>query len=225
MIELDLVTKSYRDGPAPVDVLRGVTARVASGEFVAIMGASGSGKTTLLNILGYLERPDGGSYRLDGQDLLLADDDTLSAVRNRSIGFVFQHFHLLDRATALRNVMLPLLYGDDDKGDGEARAVRALAAVGLENRALHRPAELSGGEQQRVAIARALVNDPALVLADEPTGNLDAASGAGILDLLEQIKSQGRTIVLVTHDAAVAERADRVLLLESGRLAAARAMA
>jgi putative ABC transport system ATP-binding protein len=223
MIELDAITKRYR-GPSTVDVLTGVTARIERGEFVAIMGASGSGKTTLLNVLGLLEPADGGSYRLDGVDLSLADDDTLSGIRNRKIGFVFQHFHLLDRVSALRNVMLPLLYRDDDVDDGEARARRALTSVGLEARSTHAPSELSGGEQQRVAIARALVNDPAVILADEPTGNLDAKSGAETLDILGRLKGEGRTIVLVTHDPAVADRADRILVLEQGRLAAARAL-
>lgn len=228
MIELDALTKRYDGGArgiAAVDVLRGVSCRIQRGEFVAIMGPSGSGKTTLLNILGYLERPDSGSYRLNGVDHSRATDDTLSAVRNRQIGFVFQQFPLLDRVSALRNVMLPLLYVEDDLTDGEGRAARALEAVGLSERAQHRPSELSGGEQQRVAIARALVNDPAVILADEPTGNLDARSAGEILDILGRLRTDGRTIVLVTHDAAVAERADRILVLENGRLVAARAMA
>lgn len=224
MIELDALTKSYRGGPAMVDVLRGVSCHIARGEFVAIMGKSGSGKSTLLHILGFLERPDGGNYRLDGTDYSLADDDTLSGVRNQKIGFVFQQFPLIDRVSALRNVMLPLLYADDDAEDAPARAMRALQAVGLAERAEHRPSELSGGEQQRVGIARALVNDPALILADEPTGNLDARSGSEILEILAGLKDAGRTIVLVTHDPAIAERADRTLLLENGRLAGARAM-
>jgi putative ABC transport system ATP-binding protein len=226
VIEIDELTKTYRTaGGIGVDVLRGVSCRIQAGDFVAIMGPSGSGKTTLLNILGYLEKPDSGSYRLDGADYSAADDDTLSGVRNRKIGFVFQQFPLLDRVSALRNVMLPLLYRDDDAPDGEARGTRALEAVGLAARAQHRPSELSGGEQQRVGIARALVNDPAVILADEPTGNLDAKSAGEILDILSGLRTGGRTIVLVTHDAAVAERADRVLLLESGRLVPARAMA
>ncbi|MEX2153456.1 MAG: ABC transporter ATP-binding protein [Gemmatimonadaceae bacterium] len=226
MIELDALTKSYRGagggGPAAVHVLKSVSCRIARGDFVAIMGASGSGKSTLLNILGFLERPDGGSYRLEGADLSLADDDVLSSVRNRKIGFVFQLFPLIDHVSALRNVMLPLLYNEDDVPDGSARALRMLESVGLAERAQHRPSELSGGEQQRVAIARALINDPALILADEPTGNLDAKSGGEILDVLQGLRTAGRTIVLVTHDRAVAERADRILLLEDGRLAAAR---
>jgi putative ABC transport system ATP-binding protein len=220
MIETDGLTKSFRVDGTAVDVLKGVSCRIGRGEFVAITGVSGSGKSTLLNVLGLLERQDGGTYRLDGTDYSRADDDTLSATRNRTVGFVFQQFQLLDHTSALRNVMLPLLYADEDVNDGEGRAFRALDAVGLSERAHHRPSALSGGEQQRVAIARALINDPTLVLADEPTGNLDARSGGEILDILAGLRAAGRTIVLVTHDAAVAARADRVLTLESGRLIA-----
>jgi putative ABC transport system ATP-binding protein len=221
MIEVEGLTKRYgavAPGGAPVVVLEDLALRVQRGEFVAVMGSSGSGKSTLLNILGYLERPDAGRYLLDGADHSGDDDDSLSAIRNRRIGFVFQQFPLLERISALRNVMLPLIYTDDDDDDGEERARRALDAVGLSQRALHRPAELSGGEQQRGAIARALVNDPSLILADEPTGSLDARSGAEVLDLLAGLPGQGRTIVMVTHDHAVARRANRVLTLESGRL-------
>jgi ABC-type lipoprotein export system ATPase subunit len=221
VIEVAGVTRSYRKGTVVTEVLKGVTFAIRAGEMVAIMGPSGSGKSTLLNILGYLDRPDSGRYRLDGIDLSDADDDTLSSVRNRKIGFVFQQFHLLERASALRNVMLPLLYADDDADDGVARGERALETVGIAHRAHHRPGELSGGEQQRVAIARALINDPAVVLADEPTGNLDARSGAEILDLFGRLHEAGRTIVLVTHDRAVADRADRILLLDDGRVTAA----
>lgn len=224
IIEVQGLTKSFRGiivGSSAIDVLKGVSFLVARGEFVAIMGKSGSGKSTLLGILGYLERADGGTYRLEGADHAKADDDTLSAVRNRQIGFVFQQFPLLDRISALRNVMLPLLYGSDEAEDGEARAARALAAVGLSDRAEHKPSELSGGEQQRVAIARALVNDPAVILADEPTGNLDAQSGSEILDIFGRLQAEGRTIVLVTHDPVVAARASRTMVLENGRLTTA----
>ena len=220
MIDAHALAKEYRKGPVTTVVLKGVTLHVRRGQFVAIMGTSGSGKSTLLNILGFLDRPDSGTYRFQGEDLGQADDDRLSAVRNRQIGFVFQQFHLLERADAVRNVMLPLLYADNAVDDGEARARRALDAVGLAARAHHRPGELSGGEQQRVAIARALVNDPALILADEPTGNLDAKSGTEILDIFGQLHAAGRTIVLVTHDPAVAERADRIVVLEDGRIRA-----
>jgi putative ABC transport system ATP-binding protein len=219
VIEAEGLTKSYRKGAAVTEVLKGVSLRVRAGEFVAVMGPSGSGKSTLLNLLGFLDRPDGGSYRFEGADLSRADDDTLSAVRNRKVGFVFQQFHLLERASALRNVMLPLLYADADADDGTARAGRALEAVGLAHRAHHLPGELSGGEQQRVAAARALVNDPALILADEPTGNLDAASGGEIMDIFRRLADAGRTIVLVTHDRDVAGCADRILHLDHGRIA------
>jgi len=220
MIEAHALTRSYRKGPVVIEALKVVTFDVREGEFVAIMGRSGSGKSTLLNILGLLDRPDSGSYRLQGVDLSRAGDDEVSAARNRKIGFVFQQFHLLERVSALRNVMLPLLYSDDDADDGAARAERALEKVDLSQRADHFPGELSGGEQQRVAIARALINDPALILADEPTGNLDAESSTAILDILRRLADSGRTIVLVTHDRDVAARADRILVLEDGRITA-----
>jgi ABC-type lipoprotein export system ATPase subunit len=199
-------------------VLNGVTFRVRPGEFVVVMGRSGSGKSTLLNILGLLDRPDGGRYLLGGIDFSTAADDARSAARNRRLGFVFQQFHLLERASALRNVTLPLLYADEDPGDPTPRAERALQAVGLAHRAHHLPSELSGGEQQRVAIARALVNEPAVILADEPTGNLDAENGREILEIFRRLVDAGRTLVLVTHDRSVAERADRILLLGDGRI-------
>lgn len=219
VIAVEHLAKSYRKGTIVTEVLEDVSFTVQAGEFVAIMGASGSGKSTLLNLLGFLDRPDHGLYRFEGGDLTNADDATLSNVRNRRIGFVFQQFHLLERTTALDNVMLPLLYAESDVDDGEAKARRALALVGLEQRADHQPGELSGGEQQRVAIARALINDPALILADEPTGSLDAKSGAGVLDLLRAFADTGRTIILVTHDRAVADRADRTLVIADGRIA------
>ncbi|HEX9580208.1 MAG TPA: ABC transporter ATP-binding protein [Gemmatimonadales bacterium] len=218
MIEVEELAKSYRKNGAAIPVLTGVSFTVRGGEFVAIMGPSGSGKSTLLNILGFLDRPDAGSYRFESRDWSAADDDTLSAMRNRKIGFVFQQFHLMDRASALQNVMLPLLYADDSAEDDEALAERALGAVGLAHRAHHLPGELSGGEQQRVAVARALINRPVLILADEPTGNLDARSGAEVLDLFGSLREAGRAIVLVTHDRTAAQRADRILKLESGRV-------
>ena len=218
MIEALNLTKSYRRGDLWTHVLKGVTFRVHKGEFVAIMGPSGSGKSTLLNIVGLLDQPDGGSYLIDGIDYAKADDETRSAVRSRMIGFVFQQFHLLDRASALRNVTLPLLYSETSR-DGIARAERALGAVGLSHRKDHLPSELSGGEQQRVAIARALINDPPLILADEATGNLDAASGAEVLDIFRTLVRGGRTIVLITHDREVAEHADRILSFSDGRMA------
>jgi putative ABC transport system ATP-binding protein len=218
MIEVTELTKSFRRGDLVTEVLKGVTFRIERGEFVAIMGPSGSGKSTLLNILGLLDRPDEGRYLLDGKDYRDADDETLSAARNRKIGFIFQQFHLLDRASALRNVALPLLYADKDPGNGTERAEGALDAVGLSHRANYLPSELSGGEQQRVAIARALINDPPLILADEPTGNLDAKNGDGILDIFRRIVGEGRTLVLITHDREVAKRADRTLSLGEGRM-------
>ena len=225
MIEVDGLTRSYRRGALETQVLRGVSFRVQRGEFLAVMGRSGSGKSTLLNILGLLDTPDGGRYVLDGTDFSRSGDDERSAARNRKIGFVFQQFHLLERASAVRNVVLPLLYAEVDSGDPAERAERALAAVGLLHRARHLPGELSGGEQQRVAIARALINDPALILADEATGNLDAQSGGEILDILRRLVDAGRTLVLVTHDKAVAERADRILLLDDGRIVGDEAVA
>jgi len=218
MIVVDGLTRVYRKDTFETQVLKGVTFQVRRGEFLVIMGRSGSGKSTLLNILGLLDRPDAGRYLLDGADLSSADDDTRSAARNRKLGFVFQQFHLLERASALRNVTLPLLYAEHDAGDSTERAERALQAVGLAHRARHLPSELSGGEQQRVAIARALINDPAVILADEPTGNLDAQSGQEILDIFRRLVDVGRTLVLVTHDRAVAERADRILVLDDGRI-------
>jgi len=218
MIEAINVTKSYRRGNVVTDVLKGVSFRVRKGEFVAIMGPSGSGKSTLLNVLGLLDSPDGGSYLLDGVDYSETDDETRSGARSRMIGFVFQQFHLLDRATALRNVTLPLLYAEVSR-DGTARAERALEAVGLTHRKHYLPSELSGGEQQRVAIARALINDPPLILADEATGNLDATSGAEVLDIFRNLVRGGRTVVLITHDRSVAHHADRILGFSDGRIA------
>jgi ABC-type lipoprotein export system ATPase subunit len=219
LIQMDHVAKSYHRRNTVTEVLRDVSFTVRPAEFVAIMGASGSGKSTLLNLVGFLDRPDRGTYLFDGVDLSGADDESLSRTRNRRIGFVFQQFHLLERTSAIENVTMPLLYADEDVPDAADRARRALDAVGLGGRAEHAPGELSGGEQQRVAIARALINDPALILADEPTGSLDAKSGAGVLDLLRSFADSGRTIVLVTHEPAIAHRADRILVIEDGRIA------
>ncbi len=218
MIDVEALTRLYVRDTLETHVLKGLTFRVRRGEFLVIMGRSGSGKSTLLNILGLLDRPDSGRYLLDGVDFAGADDDRRSAARNRKLGFVFQQFHLLERASALRNVTLPLLYAEEDSGDATRRAEQALEAVGLAHRARHLPSELSGGEQQRVAIARALINDPAVILADEPTGNLDAQSGREILDIFRRLVGSGRTLVLVTHDRTVAERADRILVLDDGRI-------
>ena len=218
MIEVTNLTKSFRRGTLETEVLKCVTFSIPHGEFIAIMGPSGSGKSTLLNILGLLDRPDGGTYLLDGTDYSGASDEIRSAARNSKIGFVFQQFHLLDRAPAVRNVTLPLLYAENGGSDGVARAERALDAVGLSHRRKHLPSELSGGEQQRVAIARALINDPRLILADEATGNLDSTSGAEVLDIFRRIVEEGRTLVLITHDPEVAKRADRVLSFGEGRI-------
>jgi putative ABC transport system ATP-binding protein len=218
MIEVENLTKSYVKGSVTTEVLKGVSFRVDGGEFVAIMGSSGAGKSTLMNILGGLDKPTSGVYRLEGLDMARAGDDELSRIRNRKVGFVFQQFHLLDRADAMKNVMLPLIYSDGD-GDSAARAEKALAAVGLTARKHHHPAELSGGEQQRVAIARALITDPVILLADEPTGNLDARNGLEVLAIFQRLNRDGRTLVMITHDRTVAEHALRIIVLEDGRIA------
>ncbi len=212
------VTKSYGDGDASVEVLHGLDLKVEPGEFVAIMGPSGSGKSTLLNILGCLDRPTGGEYLLDGEDVAGFNDDQLSLIRNGRIGFIFQSYNLIAQLTVLENVKVPLLYRPRGRGGGAQRAHELLETVGLSHRLTHRPAQLSGGECQRVAIARALVNDPILILADEPTGNLDSKTGAEVLELLEGLHAQGRTILLITHDAAVAKRAGRTVRLQDGAL-------
>ncbi|MFT3828314.1 MAG: ABC transporter ATP-binding protein [Opitutaceae bacterium] len=218
MIQLENIEKTYtRDGTAPVHALAGVSLHIASGEFVAIVGTSGSGKSTLMNIIGTLDQPSAGRYRFKQSDVAQLDVAAQARFRNRHLGFVFQAFHLLPRASALENVELPLLYSENEPPPGAAR--RALEAVGLADRLHHKPTELSGGQQQRVAIARALVNEPALLLADEPTGNLDPKSTDDILDLFESLNRGGRTIVLVTHDQRVAARAHRVIRIDAGRVA------
>ena len=217
MIKIENVTKVYRMGQVEVHALRGASLEIAQGEWVTVMGPSGSGKSTLMNIIGCLDQPTSGVYYLDGIDVSQLDDNELAEIRNSKIGFVFQSYNLLARTSALRNVELPLLYsGGGNKRD---RAVAALEAVGLGDRVNHNPNELSGGEQQRVAIARALVNDPSIILADEPTGNLDSKSGTEIVEIFRQLnKEQGITMVFVTHDRGVAEQTQRILHLHDGRI-------
>ncbi len=217
MIELKELAKTYRKPNQPaIKAIDRVSMRIGAGELVAILGPSGSGKSTLMNVLGLLDRPDSGEYLLDGRPVQDLAEDELARLRNRFIGFVFQAYHLLPRTTALENVQLPLLYAD--RPDFEARSRAALAAVGLADRMEHLAEELSGGQQQRVAIARAIVNEPKVLLADEPTGNLDSAAAAGILDLFRTLNAAGTTVVLITHDRDVAAAAPRVLRIRDGAL-------
>jgi putative ABC transport system ATP-binding protein len=216
VIDIESVHKTYSAGDISVHALRGVSLRVERGEYVAIMGSSGSGKSTLMNILGCLDSPTDGVYRLDGLDVRDVDEDMLSDIRGRFIGFVFQSFNLIPRTRALANVELPMSYAGVPRAVRRERALAALAAVGLADRVDHIPAELSGGQQQRVAIARALVTSPALILADEPTGNLDSASTEEVLGIFERLSDEGRTIVLITHEDEVAAHARRVIHLRDG---------
>ena len=212
------VTKVYGQGDTAVHALRGISVRVDKGDYVAIMGASGSGKSTLMNILGCLDVPTGGNYLLDGTDIGALDEHRLAILRNRKIGFVFQSFNLIPRMTALANVELPLAYGKVKAPDRRRRALAALQQVGLADRVDHEPNELSGGQQQRVAVARALVTAPALLLADEPTGNLDTKSTVDVLNILDRLNVAGRTIVLITHEDDVARHAKRVIRLVDGQV-------
>jgi putative ABC transport system ATP-binding protein len=220
VIQLDAVGKTYRSGSLEVEALRDVSLRIEPGELVAVVGPSGSGKSTLMHILGCLDVPTTGEFHLAGEPVGSLDEDHLAEVRNRRIGFVFQQFNLLAYLNAWRNVELPLVYAGVDRDERRERSLGALARVGLADRAEHRPGELSGGQQQRVAIARALVTEPDLLLADEPTGNLDSASTRDVLDLLTELNAGGTTIVLITHEADVAARADRTLHLSDGQVAA-----
>ena len=219
MIELDEVWRTYQVGESRVDALKGVSLSIGGGEHVALVGPSGSGKSTLLHIVGCLDRPTSGTYRFDGREVGGLSDEERSALRQHSIGFVFQFFHLLARLTALGNVELPMLFAGVSREERRERAGKALERVGLARRARHRPDQLSGGERQRVAIARAVVMGPKVLLADEPTGNLDRASAEEVMTLLEEMNRQGLTLVVVTHDPAIAERAGREVRMADGELA------
>ncbi len=220
MIELADITKTYRMGNVEICALCGVSLRVGPGELIAVMGPSGSGKSTLMNVIGCLDRPTAGSYRFEGREISDLTDDELAAVRNIKIGFVFQSFNLLPRFSALKNVEVPLIYSGVSGRLRRERAAPVLERVGLGERMHHKPSELSGGQQQRVAIARALVNNPPLLLADEPTGNLDSRSGEEILNIITDLNKQGVTIMIVTHDRDVAARCKRIINLKDGRIVA-----
>ena len=218
MIDLKDVTKTYQMGDSTVHALDGVAMTIERGEFVAITGPSGSGKSTLMNILGCLDRPTGGSYRLDGDEVATLNDDQLAVTRNKKIGFVFQNFNLLPRISAIKNIALPLVYAGVNDSERMYQALLVLEKVGIAERKDHRPNELSGGQRQRVAIARALVTDPAILIADEPTGNLDTKSSNEIMDIFCGLHRQGRTIIMVTHEADIAAYAQRVIHVRDGKI-------
>jgi putative ABC transport system ATP-binding protein len=216
MLELENITKVYKAGQTEIPALRGISCRIESGEMVSIIGPSGSGKSTLMNIIGCLDKPTSGRYRLDGTEVSELNDNQLAEIRNKKIGFVFQSFNLLSRTTALANVELPLIYGG--ASNRRQRALQVLESVGLAHRVTHRPSELAGGEQQRVAIARALINNPSLILADEPTGNLDTQTSQEIMLIFKQLNEQGMTIVLVTHEPDIAAYTQRTIKLRDGQI-------
>ena len=219
LIRIENLGRTYRMGDTTIDALRSVNLMVQANEYLAIMGPSGSGKTTLMNIIGLLDTPDRGKYWLNGELVSELGDSRLAKLRNREIGFVFQTFNLLNRANALHNVEMPLIYAGLSRKERLSRADRALEQVGLADRARHRPVEMSGGQRQRVAIARALVTEPSILLADEPTGNLDSATGDGIMSLFDQLQKVGQTIILVTHEASIAAHADREVHILDGTIA------
>ena len=216
VIEVKDITKHYLLGTQTVEALRGVSFGIDKGEFIAIMGPSGSGKSTLMNIIGCLDSPTGGTYHLNNQEVSKLDGDELAGIRNKEIGFVFQNFHLLARNSALDYVMLPLKYAGVEKSDQIIRAKEVLSQVGLSSRIDHQPSELSGGQQQRVAIARALVNNPSIIFADEPTGNLDSQTGHDVMELFHNLNNQGQTIILITHENEVAAEAQRTIFIKDG---------
>jgi putative ABC transport system ATP-binding protein len=218
IIEMRGISKVYDTGAIQVEALRGIDLVVRPQEFVAIVGPSGSGKSTLLNLVGCLDTPTDGSYRLDGEEVAELDGDELADIRNRKVGFVFQNFNLLPQITAYENIEMPLLFKGAGARERRERVEELLAQVGLSDRGHHKPTELSGGQMQRVAVARALACDPALILADEPTGNLDTSSGQDVMGLFEHLSAQGRTIVLITHDAALARRTKRIVRIQDGRI-------
>lgn len=216
---MENITKTYHLGGQTVEVLRGISLDIAEGEFLAIIGASGSGKTTLMNLIGCLDSPTSGRYLLDAREVSNLSDDELSHIRNTHIGFVFQSFHLIPYATVMENILLPTFYADHHNGDEEDRALQLLELVGLTERRQFRPNRLSGGEQQRVAIARALMNSPKLVLADEPTGQLDSKTAQGIMEIFSRMNQNGHTVILITHDKAIAAYAKRTISLVDGAIA------
>ena len=218
IIKTENLVRHFTVGTQTVEALRGVSLDINKGEFVAIMGPSGSGKSTLMNIIGCLDSPTSGTYYLNNKNVSTLDDDALALIRNHEIGFVFQNFHLLARNTALDNVMLPLKYAGIDKSEQEEIAMEVIKSVDLESRAHHQPSELSGGQQQRVAIARALVNQPSILFADEPTGNLDSKTGDDVMNLFTNLHQQGQTIILITHEIEVANQAERIISIKDGKI-------